>query len=114
MNYLLNHPWPGNVNELKTTLQRIIIQCEKNIVTENDAIEAVFSSPTSVSIKENILNRSISEGIDLPQILSDVVKHYVPRAFEEANYKKGEAAKLLGLPSQQTLDNWCKKHGINT
>ena len=24
MNYLFNHPWPGNMNELKTTLQRII------------------------------------------------------------------------------------------
>ena len=32
--------------------------------------------------------------------------------IEEANYKKGDAAKLLGLPSQQTLDNWCKKHGV--
>ena len=112
LNYLLGHTWSGNMNELKSTLQRMIIQSDNSVISENEAIEAVFSSPTAASYKEEILNRSITDGIDLPTLLSDVVKHYVPRAFEEANYKKGDAAKLLGLPSQQTLDNWCKKHEV--
>ena len=35
-NILINHEWPGNVRELENVLQRAMVICNENTITEND------------------------------------------------------------------------------
>jgi hypothetical protein len=41
--------------------------------------------------------------------LASVARHYLRRALDEAHGNKTEAAKLVGLPSYQTLSNWLQR-----
>jgi transcriptional regulator with PAS, ATPase and Fis domain len=36
------------------------------------------------------------------------------RALDEAHGNKTEAAKLVGLPSYQTLTNWLNRYGVKS
>jgi hypothetical protein len=51
-------------------------------------------------------------GIDLQKTISEVARHYMMLAIKASDGNKSKAARLLGLPSYQTLDNWMKKHGV--
>ena len=42
-----------------------------------------------------------------------MARHYLRRALDAAHGNKSQAAKLLGLPSYQTLTNWLEKYGLN-
>ena len=59
--------------------------------------------------QDGILDRDVSQGIDLNELCDDVVRHYVPLALEAAQGKKTKAAELLGLNNYQTLENKMKK-----
>jgi transcriptional regulator with PAS, ATPase and Fis domain len=52
------------------------------------------------------------DSIDLQKIMSTVARHYIVQALDRARGNKSQAAKMLGLPSYQTLDNWMKKHEV--
>ena len=43
-------------------------------------------------------------------ILAEVARHYPNRALEESNQNKTKTAKLAGLASYQTFDNWLEKY----
>jgi transcriptional regulator with PAS, ATPase and Fis domain len=105
---LLRHAWPGNVRELKNTLIRAAIWSSGETVGEAGAREALTPQ---AKMGETAL-RPLTEGFDIRQVLSEIATHYLTLAMTEANGNKTAAAKLLGLPSYQTLSNWLKKHGI--
>ena len=54
----------------------------------------------------------LREGLDLPGLLATVARHYLERALDEAAGNKTRAAKLVGLPSYQTLTNWMRRYGV--
>jgi len=41
----------------------------------------------------------------LPDVMTEVARHYLERALREAHGSKTRAAELAGLPSYQTLTN---------
>ena len=59
---------------------------------------------------DGILDRSIEDGINLPEIMGEVARHYIDRALENSGGNKTKAANLLGLNSYQTLTNWIEKY----
>jgi transcriptional regulator with PAS, ATPase and Fis domain len=65
------------------------------------------STPTNQ--EPDILNRPLGEGFDLKDLLNNIKNHYLQRAMAEAGGNKTEAAKLVGLRSYQTFDNWTKR-----
>jgi DNA-binding NtrC family response regulator len=111
-NLLLNHGWPGNVRELLNTLRRAAIWSEGPTITAEDVREAIL--PVQSGDDNQILNRPLGEGFDLPGLLAKVVRHYLAASLEQASGNKTQAATLLGLPSYQTLTNWLKKYGVTT
>ena len=44
--------------------------------------------------------------------IRDLVQQRIKMALLLSNGNKSKAAKLLGLPSYQTLTNWMIKHGV--
>jgi DNA-binding NtrC family response regulator len=111
-NLLLQHHWPGNIRELQNTLLRAAVISSGARITDEDVRFAIF--PTALNQQDNILNRPLGNGFSLQQTVSDVVRHYLRRALTEAGGNKSEAARLVGLPSYQTLTNWLTKYDIDS
>ncbi|WP_018417119.1 sigma-54 interaction domain-containing protein [Teredinibacter turnerae] len=100
------HPWPGNVRELQATLLRATLWHTGDTLSDEDIRSALISTS---SRQAGILDRDVSQGIDLNELCDDVVRHYVPLALEAAQGKKTKAAELLGLNNYQTLENKMRK-----
>lgn len=107
-NVFLQYAWPGNVRELVNTIRRTAIWSRGGTVTEEEAREALL--PIRSTENQGILNRPLEDGVNLPEIINEVARHYLTRALEEAVGNKTRAAKLVGLPNYQTFSNWLKKH----
>ena len=108
-NMLLNHDWPGNIRELQNTLRRAMVWTDSEILKEQDIEEAFL--PTYDKGGEDILNRPLDGGFSLPDLISEVTRHYLQRAEEEFKTKT-EAAERLGLSNRQTFNNWKEKYKV--
>ncbi len=109
-NLMSRHPWPGNVRELQNTLRRAAIWSDGSTISADDIKEALL--PTQVSSREEILDRPLGQGLNLPNLLEKVVRHYLERALRESGGNKTKAADMVGLPSYQTLTNWLARYGV--
>lgn len=70
---LLNtHDWPGNVRELQHTLLRAAIWSPSESINASDVESAILHVRRT---GEGILNQSISQGIELQQLLDRVARH---------------------------------------
>ena len=58
----------------------------------------------------DILDRDISNGVDLERLVAEVALHYLNAAYEATNGNQTKAAELVGLSSYQTFKNWQKKY----
>ena len=109
-NLLHSHPWPGNVRELLNTLHRAALWTPGHTIQSEDVREALL--PAIGEGKSRILDRPLGDGLNLPDLLALVAKHYLTRALDETQGNKTRAAQLIGLSSYQTLTNWQKKYGL--
>jgi DNA-binding NtrC family response regulator len=106
---LIEHSWPGNIRELHNTLLRLVIWTTGEVVGAEDARVGLLRLGDSA--ETSILRRPLGDGFALPDLMSEVARHYLARALDEAHGNKTQAAKLLGLGSYQTLSNWLARHG---
>lgn len=104
-------PWPGNVRELENTLRRAAVWSDKKEISEEDIRDALLPIAATVA-SDGILNRSLENGIDLPELMGEVARHYLERALLHANGNKSRATEMLGLSNYQTLTNWLKKYSM--
>ncbi len=82
MQALLRYPWPGNVRELKSTFDYALIHCHGNDILLSDLPPEVCGAPASL---EPFRASSRNERQD------------ILTALQEANGKRAQAAKLLGM-----------------
>ena len=108
----MQHPWPGNVRELQNTLRRAVIWSDGETIPAADMREALLTLAAPQSDRDRILDQPIGQGFDLPSLIAKVARHYLRRALDEARGNKTQAAKLVGLPSYQTLTNWMSRYGV--
>ena len=109
-NLLLGHSWPGNVRELSNTLRRAVLWSGSETIGPDDVREALLPSRTQ---QDGVLERTMGDGFVLPDVLGEVARHYLERALRESNGNKSRAARLVGLPSYQTLSNWLERYGVS-
>lgn len=112
LNRLAHHAWPGNVRELGNTLARAALWSAGTQIGERDIEDALLELPSTVSADHGLLDRPIEEGVDLPDLIQHLARHYLERVLELTRGNKTKAAQLLGLPSHQTLSNWMNKYGV--
>jgi DNA-binding NtrC family response regulator len=110
-NLLLTHDWPGNVRELMNSLRRACLWSTGDTLTTEDIRDALLPAGRGRSA-DGVLDRPLGEGLDLPEILAAVARHYLRRALDEAHGNKTKAAQLVGLPSYQTFTNWMMRYGV--
>lgn len=113
-NLLIQHPWPGNIRELSNTLCRAAIWSGGAIIGTEQLRSALFPIKRELPGYDSILNRSLGNDLDLPGLIGEVARHYLSRAYEEADGNKSAACKLVGLSNYQTFTNWMKKYGVKS
>jgi DNA-binding NtrC family response regulator len=112
---LLNHPWKGNVRELKNAIERVTL-LEDSTEVKPDHLD--FLTPTTPSPAPTKHDPG-TETQDFPpsQIpssgicLDDVIKKIITTAYTQTSKNQVQTAKLLGI-TRNTLLYRLKKYGI--
>ena len=98
------------MRELLNTLLRAAIWSEREKISAQDVRDALL--PVAETRELGILNRPLGEGMNLPDLMATVARHYLARALDDSQGNKSKAAELIGLPSYQTLTNWLNRYGV--
>jgi DNA-binding NtrC family response regulator len=105
---MLRHSWPGNVREMEGVLTRAIAWSSGKLISAANVREALLTHPGAPA--DRVLGRPLGDGFKLDDVLREVARHYLDRAFEEAGGVKKQASDLLGFANYQTFDSWYKRH----
>ena len=95
---LVNYYWPGNIRELKHTIEKAVILCDSTIL-----------KPGDLNLKERILLKNAEESY--PSSLWDIEKSAILKALEKCRGNVSKAAKMLDI-SRTTLYTKMKEYGI--
>jgi two-component system response regulator HydG len=90
---LMAHDWPGNVRELENAVEQSLVFAEGDTITP-EALPAHIRGPEQQSATALEVP---SEKATLPEILEDLEKQLILRAYHEAKGVKTETARLLGI-----------------
>jgi two-component system response regulator AtoC len=101
---LRRYPWPGNIRELRSVIQRGQILCQNNEITPEDLPEAIRQGNRGDFERlQELLDRIHlpPEGLNLPPLLAGIEQRLVQEALEFCHGNQVRAAALLGLTRDQ-------------
>jgi two-component system response regulator HydG len=102
---LLAYHWPGNVRELENAVAQSLV------FAEGDQIE-VAALPANLRAQEEAEQLAVPKGeLALPEILDELERQLILKAFRKANGVKTETARLLGVKTS-ALYYKLEKYGI--
>lgn len=104
MDRLVRYSWPGNVRELMNAVERGVILCRGEYISERDF-------PLSVSEAEVSESEVASEKLPADLPLEEVEKVTILNTLESTGGNKSEAARRLGI-TRRTLHKKLKKYGV--
>ncbi|GAB6145272.1 sigma-54-dependent transcriptional regulator [Desulfocicer niacini] len=107
---LENHPFPGNVRELKTYVYDAVAQCHTGQLSEDTVKDRISSERGEIAASFS----ASSDGFTLASFfghfptLAELTEYAIDSALESANYNQSKAAVLLGI-SKQALSKRLQK-----
>jgi two-component system response regulator HydG len=107
MDCLTRYDWPGNVRELENAIERAVVLCNGNYITERDLPPSVTSSLVDCDIHHS----QLQEMAGLP--LEEIEKEAIIQTLQKTSGNKSEAAKLLNI-TRTTLNSKIKRYNIST
>ncbi len=100
---LQRYPWPGNIRELRNTIERAVLLCDgPELTVEHLHLDLARAS------------RALEPGFRLPDgglVLRDLERDLLQQALEQARGNQTEAARLLGMSRDQVRYR-VEKHGL--
>lgn len=106
MDLLVRYSWPGNVRELENAVERAVIMCVGDYISERELPPSLTSQ-----LQGDLHGERSPAGMGgLP--LEEIEKAAIIQTLEETGGNKSEAAKLLNI-TRTTLNNKIKKYGIS-
>jgi two-component system, NtrC family, response regulator HydG len=88
---LMSYTWPGNVRELENAIEQALVFSDGVSIT-------VSALPEFLRGEESGESLALPKGdMSLPEILEDLERQLILKAFREANGVKTETARLLGI-----------------
>ena len=111
---LRDHPWPGNVREMKNVVERAVCRAEENRPID-EIIFDPFRSPRSPSAppasepaptsptapRRKTARPRYPLPVNLPAIIAETERALLQQALTQARFRQREAAALLGLSYDQ-------------
>ncbi len=110
MAVLLDYPWPGNVRQLESAIERAILLCEGDRIMPRDLPQEVLARKTVARSGD----RSRAERFEIPPDginFEHFERDLILQAMEKAEWVIAKAAKLLGM-SYRTLQYRLDKFDI--
>lgn len=110
MKSFINYQWPGNIRELRNVLERLILICAGDVLSEREFMETMLSNIEKNSENVNgLCYQDIDENIPrLREFLEEMEKELILRAF--GKYKNSRrTGEILGI-SHTTVLNKLKKY----
>jgi DNA-binding NtrC family response regulator len=100
-----NYNWPGNVREMRNTLERAVIVCEGSLIESRHL-------PPNFGAAGPRITAGDSEGIrlDVGTTVGEAEKMLILKTLSATNNNKTRAAEILGI-SLKTLHNKLKEYG---
>lgn len=115
MDALLRYNWPGNVRELENAIERSVILCTGEYISERDLPLVITTLPQEIlfSAVEGGLQSSVMLAGGQKQILTleQLERIAILSMLQETSDNKSEAARRLGI-TRATLHNKLKRYGI--
>ncbi|NOX36614.1 MAG: sigma-54-dependent Fis family transcriptional regulator [Calditrichaeota bacterium] len=103
----LNYDWPGNVRELRNLMEKLVIFSEGDEITP----ETVLEQMKAHSAKHPLYSGEIFELMDIQTAHRIFEKNYLKFVLDKVGWKKGEAARILGI-DRSNLYKKLRKHGL--
>ena len=103
MGILTQYPWPGNARELRNVIERAVVLCQGDFITESDIPEKLK--------REDAVIPGQGETSSLKLSLSDYERNLILNMYHSHKNNKEETARALGV-DLATLYRKLKKYGI--
>jgi two-component system, NtrC family, response regulator AtoC len=104
MDYLLRHPWPGNIRQLHSAIEHGRILCDRNVIEPKHLPLDVRNTGKSANLHLREVQQQLHlppDGLDLPIFLRDIEATFIQEALERCNGNQVRAASLLSLTRDQ-------------
>lgn len=97
---MFDYHWPGNIRELKNTIERIVL------LEEGPEVKAEHLPFSGARVEESTIGKRIDqvlsqpipeEGVDFEKLVSDFEREMILKASEQAKWNQSQTARLLNL-----------------
>jgi two-component system nitrogen regulation response regulator NtrX len=89
---LMNYDWPGNVRELKNLIERLVIMCQKDLITQSELQRGAFLDFNERSSLENYFEIST-----LKDAREAFERDFILRKLKENDWNISKTAEAIGL-----------------
>ncbi|HTU02409.1 MAG TPA: helix-turn-helix domain-containing protein, partial [Candidatus Sulfotelmatobacter sp.] len=100
---LMSHPWPGNIRELRNTIERAVILCEGDVIAPRH-LPPGFTAATAPTPSDSSVSFPIGTTVE------EAEKQLILRTLASVGQNKARAAAILGV-SIKTLHNKLHRYG---
>lgn len=106
MDFLMKQEWPGNVRELMNAIERGVVLCRNQYLSQTDLSANTFTTHVQPESRQD---EAKSENTIIP--LEEVEKEAILNALEATGGNKSDTARQLGI-TRRTLHQKLKKYGV--
>ncbi len=115
------HPWPGNVRQLQSLVERLVVFANGEAIASSDVQRELGAAPRyALSSPIELAERSVELDLDPGQNIAldleagrrTAEREVISRALERTSNNRTQAARLLGV-SRRTLYNKLRDHDLD-
>ena len=105
---LINYEWPGNVRQLRNTIEKMVLFNHSGEISYEEAINALEFGHNQTNTNQNS-----DEFLQLKNAVHNFERKYILLTLQKHSWKISETADALGI-DRSNLFKKMKKYGLNT